>query len=468
MSKIISHSPVHSTGKQNNSPAIEKIRGGTRLRGGSPDFFHPDSSELFTAENTAENTADSATVLSPKTTSYLGIKGRTESALQPRGFQPIQNPENEINLVQEIDTETGEIITYQVTAKGKKLYRSPQQTRAERYALKSVVNRIFPKSETAKCSRAVIPSQQVKVMKSQGYNKAHYVGLRRCGSVWLCPLCAAKISERRRVELVAAIATAKAMGWNVYLMTLTIPHGLGDDVKPMLDQMLAAWRRVTTTRAGKALKALLGVQGTIRALEVTDGVNGFHPHFHLLIFTASDNTALTFQSRYLPLWQDACVKAGLPRPSDQHGLRVDDGTWAAKYASKWGLEEEMTKGHTKTSKGDKGMTPWDMLRDVLHNGSERSRARFYIYATAFKGRRQLYWSNGLKALLGVTDTTDEELVALEEENASVLAELTDTDWKAVLWSRCEASLLDMAENSPLTIPEFLKALKRNFKQEKKP
>ena len=81
----------------------------------------------------------------------------------------------------------------------------------------------------------------------------------------------------------------------------------------------------------------------------------------------------------------------------------------------------------------------------------------------------MYWSNGLKALLGVTETTDEELNAMEDEHASVLAELTDKDWQAVLWSRCEASLLDMAETetNPEAIPEFLKALKRDFRDEKK-
>jgi hypothetical protein len=400
-----------------------------------------------------------------KTDSYLGINGRNDSALQPCGFQPTKNPENEINLVQEIDTETGEIITYKVTDKGKKVYRTPQENRAERYALKSVVNAIFPKSQTAKCSRMKIPHQSVRILKAPDFNKAHYSGLTRCSSVWWCPLCAAKISERRRAELVSAVATAKAMGWQVLLMTLTIPHGLGDDVKVMLDQMLKAWRKVTTSRAGQSLKSMLGIEGTIRGLEVTDGVNGFHPHFHVLVFAQPTFAIHAFQDVYLPLWQDACVKAGLPRPSDERGLKVDDGSFAAKYASKWGLEEEMTKGHTKTTKGDKGMTPWDMLRDVLKNDSERSRGRFYIYATAFKGRRQLHWSIGLKALLGVTETTDEELNAMEDEHASVLAELTDKDWQAVMRSHCESSLLDIAETNPEAIPEFLKALKRNFRDD---
>ena len=401
-----------------------------------------------------------------KTVAYLGIKGRNSAALQPRGFQRTENSKNELNLVQEIDQETGEIITYQVTDKGKKIYKTPQQNRAERYALKSVVNSIFPKSETAKCYRAVIPRQQVQILKAPDYNKAHYVGLRRCSSVWWCPLCAAKISERRRSELVAAVAVAKSMGWQVLLMTLTIPHGLGDDLKAILKQMRKAWGKIINDRAGRELQALLGIEGIIRAFEVTDGDNGFHPHFHALVFAQPTFTAQSFQAGYLPLWQDACVKVGLPRPSDERGLKVDDGVKADKYVTKWGLEEEMTKAHTKTSKSKNGMTPWDMLRDVLKNDSERSRARFYIYATAFKGERQLRWSTGLKARLSVAETTDAELNSIEEEHASVLAELTDKDWQAVLWAHCESSLLDMAENEPEVIPAFLKALKRHFRDEK--
>jgi hypothetical protein len=395
-----------------------------------------------------------------KTTFYLGIKGRTDSALQPRGFQNIDNTKN---LVQEVDTETGEIVTYQVTAKGKKRYKTPQQSRAERYDLKSVVNRIFPNSETAKCCRAVIPQQQVQILKAVDHNKAHYAGLRRCGSVWQCPVCAAKISERRRAELVAATATAKAMGWQALLMTFTIPHGMGDDLNDILDKMSKAWRTVTTSRAGRAVHKLLQVEGTIRALEVTDGENGFHPHFHVLVFAQPTFTVQDFQEKYLPLWQDACVKAGLPRPSDERGLKVDDGSKAAHYASKWGLEEEMTKSHTKSAKTKNGMTPWDMLKDVLENDSERSRSRFYIYAMAFKGRRQLYWSNGLKQRLAVAEITDQELVAMPEEPASVVVELTHKEWRAVVWSRSEALLLDLAEENPQGIPIYLKAIRRDFK-----
>jgi hypothetical protein len=291
----------------------------------------------------------------PHAHALLGIKGRTPASHGWRGFQPVGEVQN---LVEEVDLETGEITRFEVTKSGRRLYRTPQQLRAERYALKSVVNRLFPHSMTAKCCRMRIPNQQVRILKTPEYQKAHYAGLCRCSSVWLDPVCASKIAERRRAELVAAVVTAKAMGWQVMLMTCTVPHGLGDDVHAMLDQMLKAWRSMTDSRKGKELRKLLELRGTIRTLEVTDGQNGFHPHFHALLFIGSSFSPESVQAGFLPLWQDACVKAGLPCPSDSRGLRVDDGSWAAKYASKWGLEDEMVRGHMKTSKGDKGMTPW--------------------------------------------------------------------------------------------------------------
>lgn len=376
----------------------------------------------------------------------LGNKGRTPASHERRGFQPMEEGRN---LVEEIDPDTGEISRFEVTKNGLRPFRTPQQARAERYALKSVVNRLFPTSETAKCCRARIPYRSVSVCVSPEFHKAHYAGLRRCGSVWLDPVCASKIAERRRAELSAAVATAKAMGWKVYLMTCTVPHGLGDDIRSMLDQMLKAWRKMTDDRKGKELRKLLAVEGTIRASEVTDGIeNGFHPHFHVLIFSSAGFSPESFQAGFLPLWQDACGKAGLPCPSDEHGLRVDDGSRAEHYVTKWGLEDEMVRGHTKAARGDKGMTPWDLLRDILKNRSQRSEERFKLYAEAFKGRRQLYWSNGLKAKLGVEEVTDEELVAIEEESAYVLAELTEDQWRAVLATNSEAALLDVAESNP--------------------
>ena len=382
----------------------------------------------------------------PPADAPLGIYAKTDSA--PLG--------KSTKFVEAVDRETGEITSFSVEGETPKVVVTPQSARVERFALKSVVNRLLPKSRTSKCMRWRVPKQQTQVCKSIEHGKAFYTGLQVCASVWCCPVCAAKISERRRVELVSAVAIAKAKGWQVFLMTGTVPHGLGDDINAMLDQMLAAWRRTSTSRAGQSFRKLFQVEGMVRVLEVTDGQNGFHPHFHVLLFLSSDTTAKTVQNAFLPLWQDACVKEGLPRPSDAHGLQVDDGSKAAAYASKWGLESEMTKGHTKKSRD--GNSPWDLLRHVLLNDdqAQRSGKRFRVYAEAFQGRRQLYWSNGLRAKLALNaDQSDEELAHQEEDKAVVLAAITEDQWRAVLATGSEAALLNVAEVSPEEVGAFL-------------
>lgn len=386
----------------------------------------------------------------------LGIDTGTVARLQPRGFQPI-------DLLEKIDPETGEVIKYQQTKRGEKVYKTPQQSRAERYALKSVVNDIFPNTRYSKCCRCRRSKDAVTIHKSNEHGRAFYGGLVVCGSPWACPVCAAKIAERRRVELECGIAAAKMMGLSVVLSTFTVPHGLGDDVNAILDSMMDAWRYMMQSKGYKGIRRVFGIVGTVRALEVTHGQNGFHPHFHVLMFCRWEHEArLLAPSIELVLgcaWRQACVKKGLPEPSRERGVKVDDGTWAAKYASKWGLEDEMTKGHLKTSKGIKGRTPWDMLRAVLADGCEASRRLFAVYAQAFKGRRQLYWSNGLRELLGLTkEATDEELAAMQDDDAFELARLTTEQWRGILFTRSEAAVLDLAERDSEGLPEFLARL----------
>ena len=85
----------------------------------------------------------------------------------------------------------------------------------------------------------------VQVWKSKEHGTASYGGLQTCGSVWTCPVCAAKIAERRRVELLDAMELHKAQGGAVFLLTLTTPHQRGDVLAELLDQQ------------GKALQSFL-------------------------------------------------------------------------------------------------------------------------------------------------------------------------------------------------------------------
>lgn len=338
--------------------------------------------------------------------------------------------------------------------------RTPAEARAERFALKAHVAELLPNSRTAKCLwRRCAPN--VDIMRDHAHGKAFFRGLQTCSSVWTCPVCAAKIAERRRVELTGAMSRAEDLGLQVSLVTLTVPHGLGDDLAGMLDQLGRAWQYMTNGKQSTAMWRFLGRQGFVRALEVTDGENGFHPHFHILLFTRHGVPLDAMQSILSAAWSTACVKAGLPAPHALFGCRVDDGSKAAAYVAKgsgWGLECEMTKSHLKRSRSDKGSSPLDLLRASFYDADKRARARWLIYAEAFRGRRQLFWSVGLKKLLAVADLSDAEIAAAEAEKASVIFTLDAEQWRLVIRCRAEALVLSYAETRPGALSLLLSRL----------
>ena len=383
-----------------------------------------------------------------------GIPVDNRGAKRPLGIvtensaPPPWNPYFDAVSGEGIDRSTGEILS-----------RSPQSARAERWALKSVVNRLLSGDRVSKCMvlRAPIPSQglaPIEVHKGHTHGKAFYHGLMSCGLPWVCPVCAAKIAERRRVELQQAIEAAKAKGWGIHFVTLTVPHGIGDDLHEILGKLSTALKKLSGNAPFKKAKAQTGLQiyGYIRAQEVTYGSNGWHPHYHLLVFTQGDMHSSVVRYCYDKAWRSACVASGLPEPHQVHGCTVQDGREAAKYVSKWGLEDEMTKAHTKKAKRH-GLTPWGLLRAVLDGNApeiapEPAAALFRLYAHAFKGRRQLHWSVGLRAKLlpEQVELSDQQIVERpEDERAVLLAEISPEQWWSIRRAKAEASVLDAAE-----------------------
>lgn len=352
----------------------------------------------------------------------------------------------------QIDPETGEI-----TNSG----YDPRAARLERFALQSAVRRLLPEGRTANCLRLRQKGKDIQVIRSKEYGKASYSGLQTCGSVWACPVCAAKISERRRVELQTAITLHKASGGDVILATYTNAHHLGDDIVQVLKGQAKALDYLNTDRASRLLFDEMGCIGQVRAMEVTHGRlrrfnNGWHPHYHVLLFVRSGLDLVDLADRLFVRWQLACGKAGLKLPSREHGLRLDDGSKAAAYASKWGLESEMTKGHTK--KSTDGETPFDLLRVYLVGGDKQAGALFREFALAFKGKRQLHWSARLKKLFGIGDLSDEELANKQDDKAVLLGTITLDQWRYIIQREARSLILELAEQSWEAVTLFLDSL----------
>ena len=59
------------------------------------------------------------------------------------------------------------------------------------------------------------------LVKPAGHTGYHYKGLKICGSVWACPLCASKVQERRRQEVAQAIGWATELGKGCAMVSYT-------------------------------------------------------------------------------------------------------------------------------------------------------------------------------------------------------------------------------------------------------
>lgn len=358
-----------------------------------------------------------------------------------------------------VDPDTGEIREPSSTAD------RVRAARARRFGLLSAIRRIDPTHRTARCAWSrVSTGAQINVVRDSKTGKARYSGLMACSRVWTCPVCAAKISERRAAELAQAIGVSRSMGIRVMLLTATVPHIIGDSLQALMKRLGTAWRSFTTNRRSQLLRTAIDLVGTIRNIEVTHGSNGWHPHFHCLVFFRADVDPAAIAADWATHWQNCAVKAGLRRPSDAHGLTLQAGDYAAQYVSKWGLEHEMTKSMAKLARNG-GRTPFDIAQDFADGlDTARNASLWRDFAEAFHGARQLFWSKGLKALFAVVEADDQALVEAEDERpAEQVLTLTWPEWRAIR-SRHRATLLDLAEAAPELIRDWLDGRVAHFER----
>jgi hypothetical protein len=187
------------------------------------------------------------------------------------------------------------------------------------------------------------------------------------------------------------------------------------------------------------------IMGAVRASEVTHGANGWHPHYHVLLFLSRPLTDLQLQhmeAEIRALWERSAAKQNLGM--NRAGLVVRASSRAASgYVAKWGVEEEMTKSHMKSGRAG-SRSPWGLLRSYA-DGDTAASYLWREYASVFKGRRQLVWSAGLRALLGLEDERSDSAIAADKPADAVhLGWVMFSDWMLVLRWGMRGKLLNLA------------------------
>lgn len=296
-----------------------------------------------------------------------------------------------------------------------------------------------------------VPIDAVAMVRPADRETYHYKGLATCGSVWVCPLCAAKIQERRRHEVLQAVELKGAQGRESVMLSFTFPHRVEQPLSLLLRLQQEALKSMREGRAYKQLMEAVGQAGRIRALEVTHGANGWHPHTHELLFLRPGVDVEWLEDELAKLWLRACRRVGLFDPKqtregdflryavDVRGADKAVGEYLAKLdqASDWNVTHELTKASSKQGRRA-GQHPFRLALE------KTTSALFLEYVDAIKGARQLVWSRGLKGEVGIEEKTDQQLA--QEENARAIDSIgiTRAAWRVVLGNDARWELTEAA------------------------
>ena len=286
------------------------------------------------------------------------------------------------------------------------------------------------------CMKAI--SHQVEVVRTgEAY---HFHGVMACGSIWLCPVCASKITETRRQELRDALNS----GLYPVLVSVTLSHQRGDSLDNLLDMLNSSLRKLKAGRWWQAFKKRYGISAYVSSLEFTYSKdNGFHPHKHIIFFLESGAIdKQEFRQELVERYTALISRAG-GYASIFHAVDMQFGAgYAGNYISKWGVVEELTKSNLKKAK-EGSYSVWELAE--LGSKEAWAREAFKEYAYATQGKKAITFSHGARAVLGLeAEKSDAEIAQKEAKESEVLAVIPRDVWKVVLLLNLQASILIIA------------------------
>jgi hypothetical protein len=210
------------------------------------------------------------------------------------------------------------------------------------------------------------------------------------------------------------------------MLTLTLRHDASMSLFDVLGALLRSYRNSRHRKAFKAIRSL--TVGVVRALEITWGENGWHPHLHLLLFMESPDEREKLESTLADFVTDWRFVVGRDLGVMPSVERAVDLTWfgsdsaaAAGYVSK--VAKEITQADSKS-----GRDPFALL-DVEGIARDRAVATFMEYADTMRGVQSISWSKGLRNLLNLgSNKTDEQLVEDLDVGDEVVEMIPHVEW----------------------------------------
>lgn len=372
---------------------------------------------------------------------------------------------------------------------GKSASLRAAEARVDRYMLQSEARRLVSHKDALQgCLRWPTGggNGRVAVYYRRAASYAFYGGLQTCGQIWKCPVCAAKITERRRqlwtsalggkvitqTEIEDSIVVKNiSHGYSLAMATFTISHTFSDKLIDVINRLSRAYDLLWSGKWAVEFKREYQVVGTVRALEITHGDRGWHPHIHCLFVIKGEGmrySLLEIRDKLSKRWSRVVNKAGGFASIDNGcDFRVAD-VKAVEYIDKLGIDttyhrldraqiSEVTKFPVKRGRGD-NVALFGMLGKSLQ-GDDLAAGRWQLAQAILKGRKHISTSRGLLRLLGASQELSDDKLASREVvhfDDEVLALLERPQWDVIDRLNARAELLNVAQSgSREAVQDFL-------------
>lgn len=264
----------------------------------------------------------------------------------------------------------------------------------------------------------------------------HQSHVASCGSALICPVCGARILQRRREEVEKAIKHMLLVcNYRMIMVTLTARHDFQTELAPFIYRFNRARDMLFGSRKWKDYCQKIGKMHHIYATEITlDDMeyknlhpSGWHYHLHYIMFYKNDDSALMQQfsdvAKYL--WVHCLQAKGLDGRTDialdielmnDRASIADNIETATQYMIKdaaWEVSGAAMKEGRKASR--MSIRDLQLILAFRRKKIDKKTYKHYEnkwkeYVEAVKKLPSIFFSHGLKALCGIEEKTDKEIV----------------------------------------------------------
>ena len=110
------------------------------------------------------------------------------------------------------------------------------------------------------------------------------------------------------------------------LLTLTMPHDVGDSLKQVIAAVRGSFGALVAGKGWQSDKNRFGLRHYIRAHDCTHGPNGWHFHVHVLPFAEvvlTEDRLTALETSLRRGWTGAVVRSGFRALTREHGVRLE-------------------------------------------------------------------------------------------------------------------------------------------------